>query len=359
MTATIKRLYHKLCKRPIGIFLSSAILWGSIAYASPPPAYLDRQDVQHYIQQLVLDDHLDRSFLEAVFSQVHFVPSAIQAMDKPFKRSPPWYRYVRPLLTEERVNQGQLFWQEHNESLSRAQALYGVPAQVIVAIIGIETFYGRVMGNYRLVDALTTLAFDYPRRGDFFKEELRALLLISQEEHTNPFEWRGSFAGALGFPQFMPSSYRRYGIDFDHDGKVDLLHSPDDAIGSVAYFLREHGWQKESWDVLPVENMEVAWLESHIPEKGISSWHVASEWNALSGGLQGAIKKKVQEERFALLKLEASADHSDYMWVGANFQAITRYNHSRLYASVVLALAYELAEARGIATCPVYFPGRI
>lgn len=358
MTMAVKmlRLYHKLLLLPIGIYLGMLAIPGTASNSSPSAAFSQREDVQIFIHELETQDHFDHAFLENVFANAKHRQSVIDAMDRPFKQPPPWYRYARPLLTPERFNQGLVFWNAHHQSLSRAEAEFGVPSEVIVAIIGVETFYGQVTGNYRLIDSLSTLAFDYPRRASFFKDELKQFLRMSRDEGLNPLQMKGSFAGAIGLAQFMPSNYRRYGIDFNHDGQIDLWNSPDDSIGSIAHYLKEHGWQRDSWDVRPVKQLSLPLLERETKEKGLSEWRSQEMWQKLIGGKPQWPENSRADDHFAIMKLEIGNDDPYYIWVGPNFQVITRYNRSRLYASAVWSLACQLAEARGHPSCAVTFP---
>jgi len=165
-------------------------------------------------------------------------------MPRPVLEPPKWYEYAPQFLSAERIDGGLEFWRANEATLARAESEFGVPAEVIVAIIGVETLYGRNTGRYRVFDALTTLAFDYPRRGDFFKNELKEFLLLARDQGVSPLEAKGSYAGASGLPQFMPGSVRAYAVDYDGDGRIDLSAEPADAIGSVGNFLAQHDWQR-------------------------------------------------------------------------------------------------------------------
>ena len=183
-----------------------------------------------------------RPTLRRWFGDVRYQPKIVAAMQRPLLEPPKWYEYAPQFLSPARIDDGVAFWRAHDATLARAEAEFGVPAEIIVAIIGVETFYGRNTGSYRIIDALTTLAFDYPRRAPFFRGELREFLLLARSESFSPLTPKGSFAGAIGMPQFMPGSVRRYAVDFDGDGRIDLWRSDDDAIGSVANYLARHDW---------------------------------------------------------------------------------------------------------------------
>src|SRR5882672_465757 len=204
--------------------------------------YERRGEVRKFIDELVRDEHFSRATLVRWFSDARYQPKIIAAMQRPLLEPPKWYEYAPPFLTQARIDEGVTFWHAHESALARAESAFGVPPEIVVAIIGVETFYGRNTGSYRIIDALSTLAFDYPRRATFFRGELREFLLLARSEGLSPLVPKGSFAGALGVPQFMPGSVRRYAIDFDGDGHIDLWRSGDDAIGSVANYLARHDW---------------------------------------------------------------------------------------------------------------------
>jgi membrane-bound lytic murein transglycosylase B len=238
--------------RPILAAFAAAIVVASNApvdAASPrkseaPVAsgYARRDDVRAFIDELVHEHDFSRATLRRWFSDVQYQPKIVAAMDRPLVEPPKWYEYAPQFLTPARIDEGVAFWRTHEAALRRAETDFGVPPEIIVAIIGVETFYGRNMGGYRIIDALSTLAFDYPRRATFFRGELREFLLLARSERFSPLTPKGSFAGALGVPQFMPGSVRRYAIDFDGDGHIDLWRSGDDAIGSIANYLARHDW---------------------------------------------------------------------------------------------------------------------
>jgi membrane-bound lytic murein transglycosylase B len=250
----------------------------------------------------------------------------------PTQRS--WQRYRSRFLDETRLHNGEVFWQQNAATLQKARILYGVPEEIIVAIIGVETVYGRNTGNFKTLEALATLAFYYPPREEFFRQELEQFLLLAAENRIAPTHYRSSYAGALGVPQFMPGSQRRYAVDFDGDGRIDLQNSVPDAIGSVAHFLAQHGWQPGASVAVPArlnEPPEARWLEAGIRP-------------ALTVGelLQTGVKANAHpREKVALIDLVTPDEATEY-WLGyENFYVITRYNRSSFYAMAV----YQLAEA--------------
>lgn len=197
-----------------------------------------------FLDEMATKHGFDRGELGVMFENVHFRETVISSTSRPLSERP-WPDFLATFLDHRHVSRGLTFWQAHEDSLRRAERQYGVPAQVLVALIGVETYYGRRTGNYSTLDALTSLAFGHPRRAEFFRGELEQYLLLTREQGFDPLEVRGSFAGALGIPQFMPSNYRKLAVDFDGDGRVDILSDADDAIGSVANYLASNGWQRD------------------------------------------------------------------------------------------------------------------
>jgi membrane-bound lytic murein transglycosylase B len=258
-----------------------------------------------------------------------------------FRRS--WTAYRARFIEPTRIREGLRFWREHAEVLQRASQRFGVPEEIIVSIIGIETLYGRHTGQFRVIDALTTLAFDYPRRSDYFREELEQFLLLAREQGFDPLAPRGSFAGAIGLPQFMPGSIRRYAIDFDADGRIDLLGSPADAIGSVARFLQGHGWQSGAPTHFPVlledEARARPALEAGIPPS-LTSLQLAGM------GVTSPVEIPVSE-KLALVDLPNGDDTTHHVLGTNNFYVITRYNRSYFYAMAVIDFAATLRAQHG------------
>src|SRR5215831_5626676 len=222
--------------------MASGILGAESAAA--PASYAERPEVRVFIDEMVVEHGFDPRSLRRLFSQVRYQPQVIEAISRPVVSPPKWYEFAPRFFAPERVDAGVAFWRAHDATLARAEQDFGVAPEIVVAIIGVETYYGRYPGKYRVIDALTTLAFDYPRRAEFFRGELKQFLLLTRERDMSPFEPKGSYAGAMGLPQFMPGSMRRYALDYDFDGSIDLAADADDAIGSVANYLLRHGWQR-------------------------------------------------------------------------------------------------------------------
>lgn len=286
-----------------------------------------------FIDEMVSKHQFRRNELERLFERAQYKQSVIDAITTP-ATTKPWVEYRAIFVNQRRIQAGLKFWKHHARTLRRAEKQYGVPQEIIVALIGVETLYGEQTGNYRTVDALTTLAFDYPPRAAFFRDELEQYLLLSRDQGFNLLDVKGSYAGALGIPQFMPSSYRKYAVDFDHDGKIDLLHDPIDAIGSVANYLKEYGW---------VSGQPVALLsKADAGNEGLSGVRTAAEW-AASGVVPA---QTVADDAQARLLDFTVADGKEYWLTFDNFRVITRYNNSNFYAMSVYQLADALRRAR-------------
>jgi membrane-bound lytic murein transglycosylase B len=322
-----------------------AFLAAPAAYAAPSeatvPGYADRADVRIFIDEMVAGHGFDATALRRFFAKVRYQQSVVNAMSRPVLAPPKWYQYAPQFLSSARIDGGVAFWRAHAATLERAQNEFGVPAEIVVAIVGVETFYGRNTGSYRVADALTTLAFDYPRRAEFFRNELKHFLLQTRERKISPLEPRGSYAGAQGLPQFMPGSLRNYAVDFDNDGRIDLAGDVDDAVGSVANYLARHGWQKGD----PV--MERAAIEIGSQDDvegaldgGISDRRTLESWQS-SGVSASGIPEALRQDSVGVLMLEEETEPS-YWIVFNNWYVLTRYNRSRLYASAVWKLAQEL-----------------
>ncbi|MDB5841997.1 MAG: mltB [Herminiimonas sp.] len=309
------------------------------------------REVREFIDRMVATHGFEPAALEALFGKVRYVETAIQLM----KPAPPgrpknWRAYRARFVEPVRINGGVAFWDEHADSLARAEAQYGVPAEIIVGILGVETIYGRNTGNFRVMDAVTTLAFAYPdtptrqARMTYFRGELENVLLFARESGVDPFTLLGSYAGAIGWPQFMPGSIRKYAVDFNGDGRIDLRNSPVDAIGSIANFLVQHGWKSGEPLVFPatVSPDAGAGWEMFIGQ-GLEAKFTVDEMRA-AGVAPGA--EPPADMLFGLVDLQNGGEPTDY-WLGANnFFAITQYNRSFFYAMSVIDLGRAVRSAR-------------
>jgi membrane-bound lytic murein transglycosylase B len=319
--------------------LLAALLAAAAALAAAQPAaprsYGERADVQAFIGELAQRHGFAEAELKRLFSRVYRTDPVLGLM-APAER-PPWEDYRALFLNEPRIAGGVAFWKANRRALERAEREYGVPAQYIVAIIGIETYYGKNMGRHRVIDALSTLAFDYPSRAPFFRSELEQYLLLAREKGYDVFELRGSYAGAIGIPQFMPGSLRRYAVDFDGDGAIDLRRSAADAVGSVASFLKQHGWRAGEPVIHRVKNLPEAartFSDGSVTPKDRLADLVAAgielEPAPASPDALGILVALGREHRVGL----------------QNFWVITRYNRSAFYATAVCDLAEAIAAAR-------------
>lgn len=315
------------------------------------PAFSEMPAVHEFIREMHERHGFDADELMRHFSAVHrnaVVLKAIQPAAVP-EQQRSWQRYRARFLNERRIGRGLDFWQEHEATLARAEAVYGVPPEIVVAIIGVETEYGRNTGKFSVLEALSTLAFEYPPRAPFFRGELEQLLLMAQENGLPPTDYRGSYAGAIGIPQFMPGSQRRFAVDFDGDGRIDLRRSDIDAIGSVARYLNMHGWQSNAPVALPVRvdgdpaPLIAAGIKPALPLGELARQGVTLLETERNAQEQTA---NLAEWPAALIDLVTPDWPTEY-WVGFdNFYVITRYNRSSFYAMSVFQLAEALRQAR-------------
>ena len=298
--------------------------------------YGDHPAARTFVSAMVERHGFDRGALEQLFATARYQDAIVAAMDRPAERVKPWYEYRAIFVTERRIREGVDFWRANREVLERAQRDYGVDPAIVVAIIGVETFYGRNMGSFRVLDALATLAFDYPKRSAFFARELEQYLLLAREQNLDPTGLKGSYAGAMGFGQFIPSSYRSYAVDYNGDRKADIWNDPVDAIGSVANYFARHGWQPGGPVAVPAQ-------ASGTPDPArlnVLARPVLTPAELAAMGLRPV--DQVAEAAAMPLQLDG-VDGNEY-WLGyENFYVITRYNHSHRYAMAVYQLAGELA----------------
>jgi membrane-bound lytic murein transglycosylase B len=326
--------------------LSALSLCCLLATAAQAATYAGRADVQAFVAAMEERHGLDAARLAALFERTQPIPAVLKAIAPPADpgvRS--WAAYRQRFIEPRRVAAGLAFWKKHRATLAKAEALSGVPAEIIVAIVGIETFYGRHLGGFDSFAALATLAFDYPPRADLFRRELEALLLLARETGRAPDSFRGSYAGAIGLPQFLPSSIRAYAVDFDRDGRIDLVGSPTDAIGSVANFLKEHGWESDGPVAVPVKVGADGTVDHTVLiAEGILPARRPAEMSQFGVAVPG----DAPDAPAALIDLATPNAATEY-WLGyRNFYVITRYNRSSFYAMAVYQFAREL-KARQVA----------
>ncbi len=303
-------------------------------FAVPCVRAAELPGIPQFIDEMVSKHQFKRDDLVKVFSHAERRQAVIDAISTPATLKP-WPDYRASFINDQRISGGVQFWQLYADALQRAEKQYGVPQEIIVALIGVETSYGRNAGKYSTLDALTTLAFDYPRRADFFRGELEQYLLLAREQGLDLFKVQGSYAGALGIPQFMPSSYRKYAVDFSGNGKIDLLHDPLDAIGSVANYLKQYGWLNGK----PV-TVRVGVSEDNCVGSLVET-HTVAEWAA--AGVK--TDKEIAADMKARLIDFTVADGKEFWLAFGNFDVITSYNNSDFYAMTVFQLAEALRNA--------------
>ncbi|TFW34473.1 lytic murein transglycosylase B [Massilia horti] len=348
-TAKAKGTPKPAAKKPAIKPVSTA----AIDYAGEQVNFGEWQAVREFEDDMVARHGFARSELDAIIRQVRFVESAVQLI-KPAPPGKPknWRAYSERFIEPIRINAGVRFWNENAEALARAEQTYGVPAEIIVGVIGVETLYGRDTGRFRVMDTLTTLAFAYPEtpnRADrmaFFRSELENTLLFARTSGVDPFSLLGSFAGAVGMPQFMPGNIVKYGVDFDGDGRVDLRNSAADAIGSVANFLVQHGWSRDVQGP-PVYAAEVSPGRAWEPMLGGGlSANFRADQLAAAGVITRAALPALGQ--YGLVDLQNGADPTEYWVANNNFFAITKYNRSYFYAMSVIELGRAVRLSRAM-----------
>ncbi|MGC3871929.1 lytic murein transglycosylase B [Halomonas sp. GXIMD04776] len=328
-------------RQTLGALLATAM------FASPAAQAAEDFDPAHNPKTQALVDELvsrggDRDWLELALRQAEFRPAVLEAMTGAAERRLVWHEYRDIFIKPQRIEEGAAFIQAHQEAFDKAQAEYGVAPEVIAAIIGVETFYGRHTGTHRVIDSLATLAFHHPKRGDFFRGELAAFLEITSEQNVDPLTLEGSYAGAMGFPQFIPTSYQAYAVDFDGDGKRDLWHNPVDAIGSVGNYFARHGWKTDGAIVTEAKGPKT-------PPKAVNFNRTQKPYVSV-GDLRGEGVEPTagavleDSDQVIPLSLETRDGSMRYLLGHDNFYVITRYNHSHLYAMAVTTLAQRIRD---------------
>lgn len=337
-----------MMRRAQAALLAALLVCAAGAQARAPvsqrPAYANRPEAHAFIAAMVEKHGFVERELKRLFARTYRQPAILKAIgppESPGTRS--WRAYRAVFVDESHLEAGRRFMQRHAAALARAERDYGVPAEIVTAIIGVETFYGRNTGKWRVIDALATLAFDYPPRAEFFRAELEAYLLFVRDAGIDVFGVKGSYAGAIGIPQFMPGSYRRWAVDFDGDGAISLRVNPVDAIGSVANFLKAHGWLAG----------EPILFHAQIGAADVSALTAAGlkpQWSIAQLAAAGVSVRGVPPPRtdtpVALIELETLDEPSEYRAGLENFYVLTRYNRSSFYASAINDLAEALRAAR-------------
>lgn len=300
---------------------------------STPRPFENMEPINQFIREMVQKHTFRQTYLEELFQKARLHPSILEAISRPAEAKP-WFDYRPIFVTPSRINGGVEFWGKYKETLEQANNVYGIPEEIIVSIIGVETRYGRHTGRYPIIDSLSTLAFAYPPRSKFFRSELEQFLLMTREEQLDPLVLKGSYAGAMGMPQFISSSFRRYAVDFDKSGQRNLWESPTDAIGSVANYFKKHKWRTGE----PIASKVSVHGERYrlLLSKGIrpdkTQQELLDNGVILPDGLPAHLKGK-------LIAFETK-DGPEYWVAWHNFYVISRYNHSALYSMAV----YQLSE---------------
>jgi len=310
------------------------------------------KEVSGFIDNMVSKHGFTEAELKATFKQVKYIETARQLM-RPAPPGKPknWKAYRARFVEPYRIEAGVAFWDKYADALAKAEREYGVPPEIIVGLIGVETIFGKQTGGFRVMDVLTTLAFDYPdtptrdARMQFFRGELENMLLMARESSLDPFVFKGSYAGAIGWPQFMPGSIRKYAVDFDGDGKINLTDSPVDAIGSVAHYLSMHGWKRALPVVFPA-TLVVAEKSEQLNTalgKGLLASYQLQDLKAIATTASIEAPTTIQ---YGLVDLQNGNDATEYWFATENFFAITLYNRSYFYAMSVYDLGRMIAAAR-------------
>lgn len=306
--------------------------------------YPERDDVRAFIDALVDEHGFERARVERWLGAARYSETVERLMQPPIPfASRNWLDYRARYLEDRRIEAGAVFWRANASALEHAASRFGVPPEIVVAIIGVETYWGRITGNFRTIDVLATLAFDYLRRADYYRRELVELLLLAREQRVDPLAFRGSFAGAIGLPQFMPGSIRRFAVDFDGDGRIDIAGSATDAIGSVANFLVEHGWQRGE-PVLFAADADEATVDAL--GRGIRA--TATWSDAINAGVVADLPLALDTPVIVidLPYVDAAGDTQRLYRVGTvNFSAVLHYNRSYFYATAVVELAEAVQRA--------------
>lgn len=334
-----RRKHMNSLKRLYTVALA-AIAGAAVSVSAHGEGYSAHPQADAFVKRMVDEHEFDRDYVQRVLGQAQKQQKILDAIARPAEKTKPWYEYREIFLGEQRITQGVAFWDENEEVLAKVAEQYGVDPAVIVAIIGVETRYGNYMGSYRVLDALTTLGFDYPPRATFFAGQLEQFFLLSREQKQDPLSLMGSYAGAMGYGQFIPSSYRHYARDFDGDGVVDIWNNKKDAIASVANYFKAHGWQNGAPVVAQVT------LAKPVSAKDLNTTErptvAVADWRK-----RGVVTGAKSDDAAAAVLLEYDQPENKEYWLGFNnFYVITRYNRSHMYALAVWQLSEAIRDAR-------------
>ncbi|MFZ1295469.1 MAG: lytic murein transglycosylase B [Pseudomonadales bacterium] len=312
------------------------VLLSLLAGPALAAGYAEHPGYAAFEARMVKEHGFNAQDLRRIFSSAERKDSILEAIARPAEKRLSWGEYRKIFMTDARIDGGVEFWRQNAAELARASEKFQVPAEIVVAIIGVETRYGGNMGSYRVIDALSTLSFDYPPRSEFFGKELEQYLIMTREQHFDPLQLKGSYAGAMGMGQFIPSSFRAYAVDFDGDGRADIWQSRPDAIGSVANYFHRHGWTFGADVVDPAR--AVGKVAEDRMNPGLEPDTRVADLAGL--GLESLVPLPAQEQ---VLPLQLDSDTGPEYWLGRhNFYVITRYNRSPLYAMAVHQLSQEI-----------------
>lgn len=302
----------------------------------------DHPAVEPFVEEMRLEYGFDPQHVRQLLAQAERKDSILQAISRPAERVRPWHEYRQIFITDKRIADGVVFWNQHADALARAEQVYGVEPEIILAIIGVETAYGANKGSHRVMDALTTLGFDYPPRAPFFRGQLKSFLVLAREQQVDPLTLTGSYAGAMGYPQFIPSSYQAYAVDFDDDGIRDIWNNPVDAIGSAANYFAEHKWRHAEMVAVPASVTGNEYAKGFTLDRGLEAKISVGELKKLGWTPETELADDLQ-----VMAFEFDAGDENQYWLGLhNLHVITRYNRSVMYAMVVHQLADLIREAR-------------
>ncbi len=318
-------------------------IFGTLSLPCIAVDFNEHPEAEKLVAEITREHGLDQAWVEAVIRDAKYDESIIKAITRPAEKFP-WYRYRPIFVTQSSAKRGRDFWNRNEATLQQAQDKYGVDAAVIVAIIGVETRYGKITGRHRVIDSLTTLILGYPRRSEFFKKELIEFLKLTEEENLNPFFIRGSYAGAMGIPQFISSSYRNYAVDFNNNQTRNLLTETDDAIGSVANYLKVHGWIPNAPVFSPLISVNEEQVSANATD-GLKTDRTYGDL-VLAGIITNTEIGIEDDQSVGVVKLETEEGKFEYRAAFSNFYVITAYNRSTLYAMAVAELARLISEVK-------------
>ncbi len=322
-------------------FIMLSLILSTTQTAFAETAFTKRPDVQAFINQMVKKNHFSRDYLINLFDQVKYHAAVVQSVKQPLEANP-WRTYQRLFVNEWRIKHGVEFWETHAAALKKAEDKYGVPASIIVATLGVETKYGQHTGDYRVLDSLTSIGFSSSPRAPFFRSELEQFLLLTREQHLNPLKVTGSYAGAIGMPQFMPSSYRYYAASFTKKTAIDLMNDPNDVIASIANYYKEHGWTRNEPIAVPalVNLARYSQLPKPSNPKQKYSLTTLEQYGVKP---VRTISDPAQSAKLITLTSQANNEY----WVGFhNFEVIKRYNPNDLYAMAVYQLSHYIQDLK-------------